>query len=311
MTPKVSICIPAYRQTEYLRRTLDSISGQDYGEYEVVITDDTPDATVETLVREYAFGSRLAYTRNTAQLGSPANWNQAVRLSGGEYIKMLHHDDWFASASSLGEFVEMLDSNVNAGFAFSGAALRFANSGKTLRKYASDRQLAHLRREPTCLFYGNFIGTPSSTIIRRTSFVEYPENLIWLVDLAQYIRTLQQTDFIATQRPLVISTTEAAHQITNTSIDNKRLNIYEYFYLFDQIASSIPTILRHVYVSRLVELIYKYGIRSIEEIRQSGYEGVIPPTISASISAYSKSSSLIRALELFRLRLYRRFRMIY
>ena len=304
MTPKVSICIPAYCQTQYLKRTLDSILLQDYDDYEVVITDDSPDATIEALVREYAFGSKLTYVRNSIKLGSPANWNHVVRFAKGEYIKILHHDDWYDSPSSLSEYVAMLDSNPNVGFAFSGATLRIATSGKTRHHYASDRQIARLRGEPTCLFLGNFIGPPSSTIIRRASFVEYHENLIWLVDVAQYIQILQNTGFAVTQKPLIMSTTQATHQITNICTGNKRLNMYEFFYLFDDIKSLIPTELRHIYISHLIELVYKYNMRSIEEIHQSGYEGVLPVEILSSL----KSSSLRRAWVLFKFRLTRRLR---
>ncbi len=302
MNPKVSICIPAYRQTHFLRATFDSILRQDYDDYEVVIADDTPDATVENLVREYAFGSRLIYVRNPAQLGSPANWNRAVRHSRGEYIKMLHHDDWFASPSSLAEYVQMLDSNPKAGFAFSGATARIAASGKTWHHHASERQIARLRIEPTCLFCGNFIGPPSSTLIRRASFVEYRENLVWLVDIAQYIHVLQSSGFVATQKPLIVSTTQAAHQVTKLCAGNERLNIYEYFYLFDAIRRQIPAESRQAYIDQLIELIYTSRARSVEDIRQSGYDGDIPAEILSSLH----SSALTRSWELFRLRLSRR-----
>lgn len=302
MIHKVSICIPTYRQTQYLKATLDSILRQDYDDYEVVIADDTPDATVESLVREYPFGPRLTYVRNPVQLGSPANWNQAVRLSRGEYIKILHHDDWFAGPSSLSEYVEMLDSNPNAGFAFSGSTTRVAASGKTWCHHASDRQIARLRTEPTCLFYGNFIGPPSATIIRRSSFAEYRENLVWLVDLAQYIQVLQASAFAATQRPLIVSTTQAAHQVTSLCAGSAQLNIYEYFYLFDAIKHQIPTELRHAYIGRLVESIYSCKARSVEDIRQCGYEGDIPVEILPSL----ESSALARAWGLLKFRLCRR-----
>jgi glycosyltransferase involved in cell wall biosynthesis len=303
MTPKVSICIPTYCQTEYLKRTLDSIANQDHDDFEVVITDDTPDATVEDLVHQYDCGSKLIYSRNKVQLGSPANWNRAVSLSTGEYIKILHHDDWFAGRSSLSEYVELLDSNPSAGFAFSGALARIAGTGKTWHHYASDRQVAQLRREPSCLFYGNFVGPPSSTIVRRTSFVSFPEGLRWLVDIAQYIRVLKNTVFAATQKPLVISTTQATHQVTSAAARDKQLNLYEYFYLFDEIKALIPSGSRHRYIDHLVEMIYRYNVRTIEDIRRSGYMGEVPEEIPSSL----KSSSVVRAWKLFRLRLARQF----
>lgn len=304
MTPKVSICIPAYRQTQYLARTLDSILRQGYQDYEIVVTDDSPDAVVETLVRRYAFGSRLSYVRNPAPLGAPANWNQAVRCSRGEYIKILHHDDWFADSSSLARYVAMLDSEPRAGFAFSGAIVHSAASGKTRHHRASRRQLARLRGEPTCLFWHNFVGPPSSTIIRRASFREFPENLIWIVDIAQYIQILQNTSFVATQEPLIISTTEAPHQVTIDCIDNGQLNLYEYFFLFDRIKSSVPAESRDVYIDRLLELMFRFNSRSEADLRRSGYQGELP----AEILPAFRCSSASRPWRLFKLRLARRLR---
>ena len=44
--PKVSICIPCYKQTVFLKRTLDSITTQSYEDFEVIVTDDTPDYSI-------------------------------------------------------------------------------------------------------------------------------------------------------------------------------------------------------------------------------------------------------------------------
>lgn len=303
MTPKVSICIPTYRQTQYLKRTLDSIVLQDFDDYEVIVSDDTPDASVETLIHKYGFGPKLIYVRNTQPLGSPANWNQAVKLSRGYYIKILHHDDWLANASSLSEFVEMLDANPGSGFAFSGVTVQVAESSKNWHHYAHDKQIERLINEPTCLFYGNFIGPPSSTIVRREAFVEYDENLVLAVDVAQYIQILQKTNFVATQNPLIVSTTQAPHQLTNICVGDKRLRIYESFYLFDKIKASLPKKCLQPYINASTELIYKFNIRSIEEIQQCGYNGAISDEIQASID----NSSLIRILKHLKWKLSRRF----
>jgi glycosyltransferase involved in cell wall biosynthesis len=91
----VSICISTYRQVEFLRQTLHSILAQDYSEYEIVVTDDSPDDCVETVVRSMDFGTRMRFFRNRTRLGAPENWNEAVRRASGEYIKIMHHDDHF------------------------------------------------------------------------------------------------------------------------------------------------------------------------------------------------------------------------
>lgn len=49
----LSICIPTYSQPNQMRRTLDSLLGQDLQDVEIVIRDDNPDAETENVVSEY------------------------------------------------------------------------------------------------------------------------------------------------------------------------------------------------------------------------------------------------------------------
>ncbi len=52
MSVKVSICIPAYKQVSFLRKCLESVLMQDFTDYELIITDDSPDDSVKQLVNE-------------------------------------------------------------------------------------------------------------------------------------------------------------------------------------------------------------------------------------------------------------------
>lgn len=105
---KVSICIPAYKHIDFLRRCLNSILEQRFTDYEVVITDDSPDDSLQKLVEEYS-DERIKYFKNKKALGSPLNWNEGIKKANGEYIKILHHDDWFSSPDSLEKYVRLLD----------------------------------------------------------------------------------------------------------------------------------------------------------------------------------------------------------
>ena len=58
--PRLSICIPTYCQTEFLRATLLSVHAQDFSDYELIISDDSPGDSVAELVALFDFGGRLA-----------------------------------------------------------------------------------------------------------------------------------------------------------------------------------------------------------------------------------------------------------
>ena len=117
--PLISICIPAYKNTDFLKRLLDSITIQRFTDFEVVVTDDSPDKSVGRLCEEFALLMPLKYFRNVKQLGTPENWNEAVRRASGEWIKIMHDDDWFAGADSLAEYEKAIGSHPETAFIFS------------------------------------------------------------------------------------------------------------------------------------------------------------------------------------------------
>ena len=74
---KVSICVPAYKNPVGVERLLESIKVQSFTDYEVVVTDDSPDGSVEEVVRR-AEVPEMVYVRNAVRKGATGNWNEAV-----------------------------------------------------------------------------------------------------------------------------------------------------------------------------------------------------------------------------------------
>ena len=115
---KVSICIPAFNNEPSVRRLLESIEKQDFKDYEVIITDDSDEDGIRKLAEEKEY---VDYYKNPQRLGAAANWNAAISRADGEYIKIMHHDDWFTAEDSLKEFVNLLDKHPEACLGFSGS----------------------------------------------------------------------------------------------------------------------------------------------------------------------------------------------
>lgn len=263
--PQVSICIPAYRQIDYLRETLRSVKEQVFKDYELIVSDDTPDDTVHQLVESFGFDSKLHYYHNTVPLGSPENWNAAVRLAKGKYIKLLHHDDRFKHPGALCEFVRMLDENPAADFAFSASSAENIIHGHKHDHCPSKEQVEQLVTAPEKLFLGNLVGAPSATIYRKGLGIEYDCALKWLVDVDFYIRVLQKNSkFVYTPEVLIAAATDADHQITGLCQNDARIDIFEHLYVYRKIAAPAANDLgvRNVWF-RLFE---RYRIYSREDL---------------------------------------------
>ena len=119
MLPSISICVPAYKRTDYLKRLLDSVALQTYKNFEVIITDDSPDNSIEELCNSYIGQFKLYYFKNLTNLNTPENWNEAVRKSNYEWIKIIHDDDWFAHKDSLLNYAEAISKQPHIDFFFS------------------------------------------------------------------------------------------------------------------------------------------------------------------------------------------------
>ena len=235
---KVSICIPAYNQTAYLKKTLNSILDQDFIDYEIIITDDTPDDSVKNLIDEFDFRGKLRYFKNQSTLGTPENWNEAIRKAQGQYIKIIHHDDFFTYYHSLKEFVRMLDENPDSGFAFS-SSLNLDKDFQVVSQHSPTLgQLEHLKKSPDYLFFSAIIGAPSATIYRNNLSLFFDNSLKWFVDMDFYIRILKiNGEFIYNEKPL-ISTVDSPLRVTHECLDDQKIQIKEMVIVLKKITSN-------------------------------------------------------------------------
>jgi len=91
-SPSVSVIIPAYNTAQYIGETLDSVFGQTYTDFEVlVINDGSPDTeALEAVLRPYL--ERIVYLKQENR-GPAAARNLGIQQARGEYIAFLDSDD--------------------------------------------------------------------------------------------------------------------------------------------------------------------------------------------------------------------------
>jgi glycosyltransferase involved in cell wall biosynthesis len=109
--PRVSIGMPVYNGEVYLRQALDSLIGQSYTDFELVISDNGSTDATECICREYADeDERIRYYREAVNRGVSWNFNRVFELSRGEYFKWAAADD-ICAAMFLERTVDSLDND--------------------------------------------------------------------------------------------------------------------------------------------------------------------------------------------------------
>lgn len=101
--PMVTIGIPTYNRSRYLRKCLEAIFYDigDDPQFEVLVSDNCSDDDTQILVEGFAARySNLNYVRNTENIGSAANFDQVYNMARGEFVFTLGDDDYYNPGAS-------------------------------------------------------------------------------------------------------------------------------------------------------------------------------------------------------------------
>lgn len=96
--PLISVMIPVYNSTEYLRETLLSVLSQDLGprDMEIEVLDNCSTRGRPDEIAAEMGGGRIGFHRHEANIGAIENFNSCVRRARGEWVHILHADDLVA-----------------------------------------------------------------------------------------------------------------------------------------------------------------------------------------------------------------------
>jgi glycosyltransferase involved in cell wall biosynthesis len=234
--PLVSICIPTYKQITYLKKCIESVLKQDFEDYELIITDDSPDDSIKNFLKVNLKNKTYFYKRNNPALGSPENWNSALRLAKGKYIKLMHHDDFFTQANSLRLMVEKLEVDKTQ-FLFCQTDVWYTKSNTHRIHQPNFNQLKIIKSDPAFLFFKNMIGAPSATIFLNLN-QQFDKQLKWLVDVDFYIRYLNAGSFSYFSEPLICTSHDIEGQITGEVLHDKIIQIREHVLVFNKLGNN-------------------------------------------------------------------------
>jgi glycosyltransferase involved in cell wall biosynthesis/predicted SAM-dependent methyltransferase len=117
--PSVSVIVPNYNHSRYLPQRIESILGQTYQDFELILMDDcSTDDSLQILERYRGHPKVSGILYNQTNSGSTfRQWNKGVAQARGDYIWIAESDDW-AEPDFLQTLIAVLENNPEVGIAY-------------------------------------------------------------------------------------------------------------------------------------------------------------------------------------------------
>lgn len=182
---KVSICIPLYNGSKFIKETIESVLSQDYANMEIIINDDCSTDNSMDIVKEFK-DSRIKVYANEKNYGLVGNWNRTISYASGEFVKLVCQDDLLC-AGAVSSQVKLLKK-------YPGASLSVGNTcvidseGKVVmdRKRFGKDLLVHGEKYARMSWRGrNIYAEPPNMLYRLRDFYragKYDTGLLYTPD---------------------------------------------------------------------------------------------------------------------------------
>jgi len=181
--PRVSVIVPNYNHARFLKRRLDSIMAQTFGDFEVIILDDASTDGSHDVIRLYLTDPRFSFHSNEVNSGSPfIQWNRGVQLARGDYVWIAESDD-YAEKEFLATLVPILEEHARVGLAYC-QSWRIDDQGRPLGTFADWTENLDPQRWKTgfvnqgadeCknyLLWKNTVPNASATLLRKSTYLQ-------------------------------------------------------------------------------------------------------------------------------------------
>ena len=189
----VSIIIPTYNHSEYLKRALNSVVNQTYENWEAIIIDNFSSDNTSEVVANFK-NNKIKYLKVKNNGVIAISRNTGLKIAKGEWVAFLDSDDWWIK-DKLEICIKNIDDNID--FIYHDLEIRSNNPKMFSRKKIKSRKL----KKPVLidlLVDGNAISN-SSAIVRKKFLdkikgINENKELIAAEDYNAWLRIAQLTD---------------------------------------------------------------------------------------------------------------------
>ena len=166
--PVVSVLVPTYNHEKYLEEAIDSILMQDYGNIQIVISDDYSSDGARNIVSNYLekYPNRIIGILAEKNEGVTVNCNRALEKCTGKYIAMFSGDDVLLGGY-ISTMVNHMEADPECSICYSNSEVFDSGTGKRLYLYNSRLRKARSGDVRALIKYGSF-NSACATMVRSS-----------------------------------------------------------------------------------------------------------------------------------------------
>lgn len=206
--------MPTYNSEDTVRRAIDSILGQTYKTWELLITDDNSSDKTVARVKQYTHDSRIKLYLSDKNCGAGIARNNSIKKSKGRFIAFCDSDDYWLSDKLEVQIPFMINNSISLSFTDyfidngQGKPMQRVNS----LKFVNYKMLIRTNYIGclTAIYDTEFVGKAFMSPVRRRQ-----DWILWLEILSKTDKAL------SINRPLSI------YNNSNQSLSSNKLKLFK------------------------------------------------------------------------------------
>lgn len=158
MNKLISIILPTYNGSKWVKKAIESVQNQIYSNWELLVIDDgSMDNTAQITIDIAKVDPRIIYIKNEQNLGIQKTLNKGIKEAKGEYIARIDDDDEWIYKDKLKNQIEFLENHKDYVLVGTGVQA-ISESGKIIFERVnpiSDGQIRNIILNKNCFIHSS------------------------------------------------------------------------------------------------------------------------------------------------------------
>lgn len=287
ITPVLSIIVPVYNVEQYLPRCIDSILGQTFQDFELILVDDGSQDRCGSICDDYANQDSRIKVIHKENEGVSIARNKGLDIACGKYITFIDSDDELGTSMTLEENVMILKTHPE----YDIVQYPIGNNLQLSQVYTQRNNIleAIISTQITGYLWGKIYKAHLFSCTRLPKDISFAEDTWCLIDLVDYVHYI----YISNKGSYMYRMREDS--AVNTFTPRQCLNLFQMsFHLLDKIqkTDNFPTKTSVKYFFITYKRLLDARIANFDNFNYSMYTKVLSTNFPSCIWILKKGLNL-------------------